>query len=370
MRDILLDKQPHDYDLTVSCDPHRTTDILASVGCRTIPTGIAHGTVTALCGTNPIEITSFRVDGVYSDSRHPESVCFTRRISDDLARRDFTVNAMAYNLRVGLVDLYGGISDLSAKLIRAVGDAPTRFREDALRIMRAFRFSAQLGFEIEHETLSAASLCRDGLLSISRERICAELLRLLICDTPHPALSAMHRSGVLSVISGNAFPFDCESVFAAMSACPSSQSARLGLLLTLCNEENAKRFAVSLKCSNKLRNDALAVRDGAFCKISTRADASHLIARLGRQNAADAAAVSVLIGTNSAESASLVASTNTPAHIGELNIRGNDLLPLGLSGVALGAVLSHLFEAVLSHQVENEHDALLALARKIKATFD
>ena len=153
VRDALLGREPNDWDITTSALP---TEV-KSVFPRTIDTGLQHGTVTVLCGGTGYEVTTFRVDGVYEDGRHPKEVTFTPSLREDLKRRDFTINAMAYNNESGLVDLFGGQKDLENGIVRAVGDPVQRFTEDALRIMRAIRFSAQLGYEIEPETLRAAS---------------------------------------------------------------------------------------------------------------------------------------------------------------------------------------------------------------------
>ena len=153
VRDALLGREPHDWDITTSALPEQVRDEFS----RTIDTGLKHGTITVMCGGTGYEVTTFRVDGVYEDGRHPKEVTFTRSLREDLKRRDFTINAMAYNAGEGLVDLFGGREDLENGIIRAVGDPIQRFSEDALRIMRAFRFSAQLGYEIEPGTLSACS---------------------------------------------------------------------------------------------------------------------------------------------------------------------------------------------------------------------
>ena len=151
IRDALLKKEPHDWDITTSADPMTVKRLFS----KTFDTGIQHGTVTVLLGGENYEVTTYRVDGDYADGRHPESVTFTRNLADDLKRRDFTINAMAYNPEKGLVDLFGGQDDLKKGIIRCVGDPVERFTEDALRMMRAVRFSAQLGFDIEPATAAA-----------------------------------------------------------------------------------------------------------------------------------------------------------------------------------------------------------------------
>ena len=180
VRDALLGREPNDWDITTSALP---TEV-KSVFPRTIDTGLQHGTVTVLCGGTGYEVTTFRVDGVYEDGRHPKEVTFTPSLREDLKRRDFTINAMAYNNENGLVDLFGGQKDLENGIVRAVGDPVQRFTEDALRIMRAIRFSAQLGYEIEPETLRAASALAPNLRRISSERIREELEKTLVSDRP------------------------------------------------------------------------------------------------------------------------------------------------------------------------------------------
>ncbi len=180
VRDLLLGREPKDYDVTTSARPEEVKRIFR----RTVDTGIEHGTVTVLLDRVPYEVTTYRVDGAYTDSRHPESVTFTPDLREDLLRRDFTINAMAYNDRDGLIDLFGGEKDLAAGIIRAVGDPFARFTEDALRIMRCVRFAAQLGFSVEPETFAAARALSGNLSKISRERVRDELLKLLLSDHP------------------------------------------------------------------------------------------------------------------------------------------------------------------------------------------
>ena len=180
VRDALLGRTPGDYDITTSALPEETEAVFA--GERVIETGLQHGTVTVLLSGAPLEITTFRIDGDYSDARHPDGVTFTRTLAEDLARRDFTVNAMAADRSGEIVDLYGGKDDLSAKVIRCVGDPDTRFTEDALRILRALRFAAVLDFEIEPATAAALRQKRHLLRFVSAERIREELTKLL-CGT-------------------------------------------------------------------------------------------------------------------------------------------------------------------------------------------
>lgn len=180
VRDTLLDKDPDDWDITTSATPQQVKALFP----RTIDTGIQHGTVTVLMERETYEVTTYRIDGEYEDGRHPKEVVFTANLLEDLKRRDFTINAMAYNAGSGIVDAFGGIQDLKDKVIRCVGDPAERFTEDALRMMRAVRFSGQLGYEIEKKTGQAVIQLAPTLSKISAERICTELTKLMV--SPHP----------------------------------------------------------------------------------------------------------------------------------------------------------------------------------------
>ena len=180
VRDSILNRKPEDWDITTSAKPEQVKRIFR----RTVDSGIEHGTVTVLIGKDGFEVTTYRVDGLYEDGRHPKEVTFTSRLEEDLKRRDFTINAMAYNDDERLVDAFGGMRDLNYHLIRCVGDPKERFSEDALRILRAVRFSAQLAFPIEPETAEAIKSLAPNLEKISAERIQAELVKLLVSDHP------------------------------------------------------------------------------------------------------------------------------------------------------------------------------------------
>ena len=194
VRDALLGREPNDWDITTSALPHMVKEIFP----RTIDTGLRHGTVTVLIGREAYEVTTYRVDGVYEDGRHPKQVTFTPSLSEDLRRRDFTINAMAYDPDSGLVDLFGGQQDLSDGIIRAVGDPMQRFTEDALRILRAFRFAAQLGYGIDPDTLRAASELSQNLSKISSERIRDELEKILLSDNPDILMKA-YEAGITAI---------------------------------------------------------------------------------------------------------------------------------------------------------------------------
>ncbi|MEY8426663.1 CCA tRNA nucleotidyltransferase [Lachnospiraceae bacterium 46-15] len=195
VRDSILGRQPNDWDITTSAKPLEIKALFR----RTVDTGLQHGTVTVLLGGEGYEVTTYRIDGEYEDSRHPKEVIFTSNLTEDLRRRDFTINAMAYSERGGLVDVFDGMGDIEKGVIRCVGNAEERFTEDALRMLRAVRFSAQLGFSIEESTREAIVKLAGNLSKISAERIQAEMTKLL--TSPHPEeLKTAYETGITAVI--------------------------------------------------------------------------------------------------------------------------------------------------------------------------
>lgn len=195
VRDSILGRIPDDWDITTSAKPKQVKAVFG----RTIDTGIQHGTVTVMLEKCGYEVTTYRIDGEYEDSRHPKEVIFTNNLVEDLKRRDFTINAMAYSPKAGLIDVFDGMGDIKRKIIRCVGTATERFGEDALRILRAVRFGAQLGFQIEEETREAIKKCAKSLANISAERIQTELLKLLVSSQPE-RLKEAYELGITEVI--------------------------------------------------------------------------------------------------------------------------------------------------------------------------
>ncbi len=239
VRDSMLGRVPDDWDITTSAKPIEVKALFR----RTVDTGLKHGTVTVLMDKEGFEVTTYRVDGEYEDGRHPKEVVFTASLGEDLKRRDFTINAMAYNPQKGVVDLFGGIGDLKSGVIRCVGNPMERFTEDALRIMRAVRFSAQLGFRIEEKTRDALKILAPNLKHVSAERIQAELLKLLV--SPHPDyLRIAYESGITREFlpeldacmeTGQNTPHHCytvgEHILHSLSYVPNDKVLRLTMLL-------------------------------------------------------------------------------------------------------------------------------------------
>ncbi|MDU5110543.1 MAG: CCA tRNA nucleotidyltransferase [Clostridium sp.] len=196
VRDILLGNLPKDYDITTSAKP----EITISLFNKTIPTGLKHGTVTVLISNEPYEVTTYRTEGKYIDNRRPSSVDFVTDIKEDLSRRDFTINALAYNEKIGIIDYFNGTDDIKSKIIRCVGDADKRFKEDALRMLRAVRFSCQLNFDIEENTYTAIKSNYKLIGNISSERIRDELCKILISENPSKGLEILRDTKLLEVI--------------------------------------------------------------------------------------------------------------------------------------------------------------------------
>lgn len=234
VRDSLMGRPCADCDLCTDASPDRVTLLLSRRGYRVLPTGVRHGTVTALTDGFSCEITTFRSESGYSDARHPDAVRFHSDLGTDLARRDFTINAMAYSPESGLVDPYGGRGDIRLGLVRAVGDPPARFGEDALRMLRAVRFAARLGFQIEPRTREAIRLAAGGLRHVSAERISSEFMEILLSERPE-ALAELHALGLLGHILPELLPLfegpARDEALAAAGLLPPRAELRLACLL-------------------------------------------------------------------------------------------------------------------------------------------
>ena len=359
LRDMLLGIKAHDFDVATSARPDETLRVFSDH--RVIETGLQHGTVTVLFDHEPVEITTFRIDGSYRDSRHPDSVTFTDCIAEDLSRRDFTVNAMAYSPTRGFADPFSGREDLERRVLRAVRDPKERFREDALRILRAFRFSAQLGFEIEEKTLSAIADTKEGLSRIARERVGAECIRLLCSPRPEGALRAMMATGVLPYVTGDFVP--SKRSLANMSEMPREDVGRLGLLLSDATDAQISEILQGLRCSTKQKKGTAAVVRGAKRCVNTPKDAASLIAETGIY-ASLAVRASVLLGISPPEAEALVRDNRVPVSIGELAVSGKDLASLGFRGAQIGQALDEMLVTVMENPAYNTRERLLALAKE------
>ena len=280
VRDSLLGLAPHDWDLCTSARPEQVMALFGEEKC--IPTGLQHGTVTVKQGGRLYETTTFRTEGAYSDGRHPDAVCFVPDVREDLARRDFTINAMAYSAEEGLIDPFGGRDDLAAHLVRAVGEPERRFEEDALRILRLYRFAARFGFAIDPATGAAARALGLHLDCVSAERIQEELLKLLAAPRPGSYLEP----AVLAVVLPELEPEKQPERFAELCRTidriePTAENvpARLAALLCPLGEAGARKALRKLKCSNALTDEVTALVGGSVGSFLLGHETGHSIAR-------------------------------------------------------------------------------------------
>lgn len=376
VRDSLLGQTPHDWDLCTSATPEQVLELFGEAHC--IPTGLQHGTVTVKHGGELYEITTFRTEGAYSDGRHPDHVAFVPDVKEDLARRDFTINAMAYNAEEGLIDPFGGQNDLAAGIVRAVGEPQRRFEEDALRILRLYRFAARFSFAIDPATGQAArTLCRH-LDCVSEERIAEELSRLLAAPAPGAYLEAEVLAVIFPELDAAELP-ESRRILDALEPGMEHVPVRLAALLCPLGEAGARAALKRLKCSNALTGtvatlvrEAAAEMPGAALTLTARrflsrydlATITDLTALCSARHPEQAEAFAAL----QQEAARLV-ETNACCRINQLAVNGRDLMDAGIRpGPGLRRVLDALLEQVLTGQLPNEKAALLAAAAQVAAS--
>lgn len=376
VRDSLLGQTPHDWDLCTSATPEQVLELFGEAHC--IPTGLQHGTVTVKHGGELYEITTFRTEGAYSDGRHPDHVAFVPDVKEDLARRDFTINAMAYNAEEGLIDPFGGQNDLAVGIVRAVGEPQRRFEEDALRILRLYRFAARFSFAIDPATGQAArALCRH-LDCVSEERIAEELSRLLAAPAPGAYLEAEVLAVIFPELDAAELP-ESRRILDALEPGMEHVPVRLAALLCPLGEAGARAALKRLKCSNALTGtvatlvrEAAAEMPGAALTLTARrflsrydlATITDLTALCSARHPEQAEAFAAL----QQEAARLV-ETNACCRINQLAVNGRDLMDAGVRpGPGLRRVLDALLEQVLTGQLPNEKAALLAAAAQVAAS--
>lgn len=410
VRDAIIGREPDDWDITTDASPKQVKKLFR----RTVDTGIQHGTVTVMLGKTGYEVTTYRIDGEYEDNRHPKEVTFTKSLEEDLKRRDFTVNAMAYHPKEGLVDLFDGIGDMERKRIQCVGAPEERFSEDALRIMRCVRFSAQFGYTIEEETKQAAKKLAGNLKDISAERIYTELIKLLVSPNPD-YLRTAYELGITKIIlpefdvcmeTPQNNPHHCYSVgehtLQSMKVIRADKVLRLTMLLhdigkplTKTTDESGKdhfkmhpaesaRLAYQILRRLKSDNDTLhkvcrlveyhdwAIDLKADVKISA---VRHLIAKVGEDafpemfevNRADMLAQSDYIRDEKIQKQKRlealyreIRENRQCLSLKDLAVNGRDLLEKGLKpGRELGEILQKMLEDVLENPAHNEKEYLL-----------
>ena len=411
VRDSLLGLTPHDWDLCTSALPRQVLDRFGKEQC--IPTGLQHGTVTVKYGGKLYETTTFRTEGSYSDGRHPDSVAFVPDVKEDLARRDFTINAMAYNEAEGLVDPFGGQGDLQNGLLRAVGEPQQRFTEDALRILRLYRFAARFGFALDAATARAARQLAPHLDCISAERIQEELAKLLAAPQP----GAYLEPAVLAVVLPELTPAALEAAKPVVDACPAGEEnlpVRWAALLGALGEADTRRVLKRLRCSNAcIEETAVLVRetagegvcrsfsedrplgwdpaaagsragDGMARLVSEEKASAHpgdihirqLLGRYGLCTVERLCALCAALHPQDAQNCALAAqrarqleADGVCCRVSQLAVNGRDLMAAGIpAGPALRRVLEALLDGVIRAEYPNEKPALLAAAQKIIAS--
>ena len=411
VRDSVLGREPKDWDITTSAKPMEVKQLFS----RTIDTGIKHGTVTVMLDKQGFEVTTYRIDGDYEDGRHPKEVTFTACLEEDLKRRDFTINAMAYNEQTGLVDIFGGMQDIQRNVVRCVGDAKERFTEDALRMMRAVRFSAQLGYQIEEGTKKAIRSMAPNLKLISAERIQAELVKLVI--SPHPDyLRTAYETGITAQIlpefdlcmeTAQNNPHHCynvgEHILHAMQEIEADKVLRLGMLFhdigkpqTLTIDEAGiihnkghadagERIAKDVLRRLKFDNDTLEkvvklVRYHDQEIGLTASGVRRAVNRIGEDifpmlfavRYADIQAQSNYMREEKLEKLAQlrelydgICRRQECISLKDLAVTGSDLIALGMSpGREIGELLKELLDLVLENPHKNTRDELLRISEK------
>ena len=375
VRDSLLGLTPHDWDLCTSALPQQGMELFGAEKC--IPTGLQHGTVTVKQGGRLYEITTFRTEGTYTDGRHPDEVHFVPDVREDLARRDFTINAMAYNEKEGLIDPFGGQADLQSGILRAVGVPHQRFTEDALRILRLYRFAARFGFSIDPPTAQAAQELCAHLDCVSVERIEEELAKLLSA----PAPAAYLDEKIFGVVLPELSPEALAAAKPVVDACPAGEQAlsvRLAALLLSLGEDGTRRTLRRLRCSNAcIEETAVLVREVVSgVPVSLNIYARRLLGKynlctvqrlaalgtaLQPEHAADFAALSEL--------AERLDADGVCCRISQLAVNGRDLMAAGVpAGPGIRKVLEALLDGVIREEYPNERQALLAAVQQLAAS--
>ena len=366
VRDTLLGRTPEDWDVTTSARPEAVKAIFE----RTVDTGLQHGTVTVLKNRKGYEVTTYRIDGEYHDGRHPDSVEFTPNLLEDLKRRDFTINAMAYSHETGIVDEFGGMEDLKAGIVRCVGRPEDRFTEDALRLLRALRFSAQLGFEIEESTYAAIKTIAPNLAKVSKERVQAELTKLLLSAHPERILLLKETGLSAQIVPGFDAVF-APALFSELSRLPAEKSLRWAGFLLCQREKQAEAVLKGLKMDNETIGNVSRMIEGAKETLPLEKPAvRRAMSRYTPYQLEGALKLKELMGSPDAgEIRRLreeIIRDGDCVSLKDLAVKGRDLLEAGVErGPMVGEILNHLFDLVLLHPEKNDRELLLKEVRRL-----
>ncbi len=366
VRDTLLGRTPEDWDVTTSARPEAVKAIFE----RTVDTGLQHGTVTVLKNRKGYEVTTYRIDGEYHDGRHPDSVEFTPNLLEDLKRRDFTINAMAYSHETGIVDEFGGMEDLKAGIVRCVGRPEDRFTEDALRLLRALRFSAQLGFEIEESTYAAIKTIAPNLAKVSKERVQAELTKLLLSAHPERILLLKETGLSAQIVPGFDAVF-APALFSKLSRLPAEKSLRWAGFLLCQSTKQAEAVLKGLKMDNETIGNVSRMIEGAKETLPLEKPAvRRAMSRYTPYQLEGALKLKELMGSPVAEEIRRlreeIIRDGDCVSLKDLAVKGRDLLEAGVErGPMVGEILNHLFDLVLLHPEKNDRELLLKEVRRL-----
>lgn len=367
VRDMLLKKAPNDWDIATSALPNEILEIFKDR--KTLSVGAKHGTIAVSSKYGFVEITTFRTDGCYLDNRHPQSVSFSKSIDDDLARRDFTINAMAFNQKTGLFDPYGGQKDLSAGIIRCVGNPDVRFSEDALRIMRALRFAAVLEFKLASSTAQTIHSHKDLLKNIAKERITDEFEKLLLSGNPSKVLTEFF-DVFANILDLNQIPgFDTVWKANIPALCGTNKilSVRLALLM---NGFDLKTALKSLRLDRKTVCDVMFLNEfSGFSLPPSKIEVKKLLSKIGIDNfllVLETMRTKNPVDVQKTEDIfKKIIANDECFSLAQLAIDGKDLLEnLGIQGKKIGEVLDLLLDAVIFEKCKNEKCALIEYASK------
>ncbi len=364
VRDSLMGRAPQDWDITTSATPDEVTGVFSQY--RVIPTGVRHGTVTVCIEGQLLEITTFRIDGGYSDGRHPDTIAYANAVSDDLSRRDFTVNAIAFTPETGLVDPFDGIEDIQLRCIRCVGDATTRFTEDSLRILRALRFSSTLRFVIEPTTAYAVVQSRHLLSRVTAERVREELTKLLLGEG---AADVLQQYACVFHTVLPEFRYDdkkWQSMCASLSQTPPLLSVRLALLFAYQNQGEfvADDTLRRLRFDNATRCAVKQLLTHRHIPIATNADLLRLVCAVDWNGAREQLVLRyAILGKDATVMLSALDSLfnqNACCRLRDLAVDGHDLLDAGVSpGPIIGQLLHKALDAVIDGVIPNEKQSIL-----------
>lgn len=365
VRDMLMGNQPGDWDIGTGATPRQVLALFPG----SVPTGLKHGTVTVKLGSGRSEVTTFRSEEGYTDHRRPDAVHFVGDIGEDLKRRDFTINAMALPLTGLLYDPFGGRADIEARLIRCVGEPRARFEEDALRMFRAFRFSARLGFEIEAGTLAAIDALAPSAVYLAPERIRDELEKMLVSPRPQ-LLSRVFESGLMNCYVNQ---FETDPDLAVLAGLPKNRVARWAALCAVLERagfiDSCRAFLTALRLDGTcIRQSCDAVSVALSAPPQTRLDWKRLLAKYGTETAWCAAAALQALGLgNHHPLLRGILKSGECFSLKRLAVTGDDLLELDFSGPRLGRVLGQLLSHVLENPEDNNRAKLIGLAARLGA---